>query len=118
MSFTLPVAEEYIVEDRDVLVRKIKIKDLPEAEQFNRRIDLEELALDENSEVIFVAKEGYVHDWAAYSGWPFPVKAECVSDYYAVISLDWERVMQEGDKLYPNNAKLFFPEFADKAYRS
>ena len=61
-------------------------------------------ALD--TEVIVVAKEGHVGDWAAYIG---AVRGRSHD-------LEWKSVAEHGSKLHESVARILFPSFDDLSY--
>ena len=103
------------------MAKVIKLNDLPE--DMTRKPDFQRLVRDDaNPLLIFVAKEGRVDDWAAYSSFPplyslKPAYNTPASQMSARRTNTPEKVERVGDKLCKEDALLIFPEFADLEYR-
>lgn len=94
--------------------KTMKISDLP-AGYFRER--LLEMAVSPETEVIVVAKHGYVDDWAAYIGWPMHVKNDFLVDpmnqYYLATLRDGLGVVAGGDKLQRDEAIAIFTDTSE-----
>jgi hypothetical protein len=90
------------------------------------KTQLTQLARTPEANVIVVAKEGGVEDWACYIGWPKRedskpefANAEAYGYYFATLTHP-EGVLSNGDKLSVREARFLFPEPAweKRIYRS
>jgi hypothetical protein len=98
-----------------IIVKHVKLKDLHDCYMKQQLIVL---APSEESEVILVAKEGQIGDWAAYSGWPIPcLRSRGEAAYYSELFSTFEGVLSNGDKMDEDDARKIFPEFKDFTYR-
>lgn len=99
--------------------KQVEVQELPES-YFKERLML--IAKSPSSKVWVVAKDGVIHDWACYIGFPDEMSEYGITQdptgWYRQQLTHWQGVLRNGDKVDEATARTLFPEKASQSYRS